>query len=118
MTFWAERGYGIWIVRTPESREFLGITGMMDRADGLGVALRFAFRPEMRGRGLASEAAGAALRFGHDRAGLRRIIAVARESNFASRTLLGAIGMVECDQFIRQGECMLIYESVRRNFLR
>ena len=67
------------------------------------MSLRFAFRPQARGQGLASEAAAAALRFGHERAGLARIVAVARESNFASRMVLGSIGMIVCERFERDG---------------
>ena len=62
------------------------------------MALRFALWPEAQGRGLAREAAFAALRFGHDAARLPRIVAVARESNFASRMILGGIGMHEAQQ--------------------
>ena len=112
---WARNGYGIWSVRAMDEEKFLGITGLMHRADHRGVALRFALWPEVQGRGLAREAASAALRFGHDQAGLARIIAVARETNFASRTILGGIGMIEHDGFIRDGHAMLVYESVRRN---
>lgn len=114
MSTWARQGYGIWSVRAVSNEEFLGITGLMHRADNRGVALRFALWPEAQGRGLAREAASAALRFGHDQVGLARIIAVAREANFASRTILGGIGMVECDSFTRDGHAMLVYESVRR----
>src|SRR5262245_57593952 len=97
---WGADGFGIWAIREL-SGCFVGITGFEHRADGRGVALRFALWPEAQGRGLAREAAGAALRFGHDQAGLRRIVAVARESNFASRTVLGGIGMIECASFIQ-----------------
>jgi RimJ/RimL family protein N-acetyltransferase len=113
VAFWAARGCGIWSIRGGNGA-FLGITGFMDRPDGLGVALRFALWPEARGQGLAREAAGAALRFGHDRAGLPRIVAVARYTNIASRTVLGGIGMVACGQFTRGGHPMVLYESVRR----
>ena len=92
---------------------FRALTGLMQRPDGRGIALRFAFWPEAQGRGLAREAAAAALRFGHDRAKLRRIVAVARETNFASRMVLGSIGMVECDSFTQGGYAMVLYESVR-----
>lgn len=113
IAFWAARGYGMWSVRDGSSDAFAGVTGFMQRPDGRGVALRFAFWPEAQGRGLAREAAGAALRFGHERAGLERIVAVARESNFASRTVLGGIGMVEADGFVQGGHAMVLYESVR-----
>ena len=92
---------------------FVGITGLEDRPDGRGVALRFALWPEVQGRGYAREAAAAALRFGHERAGLRRIVAAARMANFASRTVLGAIGMTPCEQFDQAGHAMILFESVR-----
>ena len=116
---WGADGFGIWAIRenaglrveTPTAR-FVGVTGLERRPDGLGVALRFALWPEAQGRGLAREAAGAALRFGHERAGLRRIVAVVREANFASRMVLGGIGMIECARFVQHGHCMVMYESV------
>ncbi len=113
LRFWSARGVGMWTARAPGDNRLLGITGLHDRSDGRGIALRFAFWPEVRGRGLAREAAGAALRFAHDRAGMARVIAVARESNVASRVVLGAIGMREWGEFERGGERVLIYESGR-----
>jgi RimJ/RimL family protein N-acetyltransferase len=113
MARFAARGYGMWSVRDRDDGGFQGVAGLMDRADGRGTALRFALWPQARGAGLAREAASAVLSFGHDRAGLSRIVAVARESNFGSRMVLGSIGMTECERFERDGETMLTYESVR-----
>ena len=109
--FWAVRGYGTWSVFVRGSGEFLGICGLMERPDGRGVALRYALWPECRGKGYAREAAAAALEFGH-RAGLARIIAVARESNLASRGVLADIGMREAGEFRHQGHRMVLFESV------
>ncbi len=111
MQDWARLGYGIWTIRDARTGAFIGITGLQNRADGRGVGLRFALRPEVQGHGYASEAAGAALRFGHERAGLARVVAVAREDNIASRQVLGGIGMVEAAAFVRDGVSMLVYES-------
>ena len=108
---WARDGVGIWTVRDLDGAA-IGLTGVQDRPDGRGMALRFAFRPGARGRGLAREASAAGLRFGHDNAGLHRIIAVAKEDNFSSRTVLGAIGMRPCDKFVRDGVTLLVFESV------
>lgn len=108
--FWTVRGYGTWSVFERATGDFLGIAGLMERPDGRGVALRFALWPECRGKGYAREAAAAALEFGH-RAGLRRIIAVARESNEASRAVLADIGMQECGEFQNLGHRMLLFES-------
>jgi RimJ/RimL family protein N-acetyltransferase len=106
---WGQHGFGMWAIR--EAGRFVGITGLQHRADGRGVALRFALWPEAQGRGLAREAAFAALRFGHDRAGLPRIVAAARATNFGSRMVLGGIGMREADSFEQRGYTMILYES-------
>jgi RimJ/RimL family protein N-acetyltransferase len=106
---WGRYGFGMWAIR--EAGRFVGITGLENRPDGRGVALRFAVSHEAQGRGLAREAAFAALRFGHDRVGLARIVAVARESNFGSRMVLGGIGMRDVDRFEQRGYTMILYES-------
>jgi RimJ/RimL family protein N-acetyltransferase len=111
MAFW-KQGYGTWAVHLTETGAFLGITGLMLRPDGLGIALRFALWPQVRGKGYAREAARAALEFGHA-AGLRRVIAVARESNLASRAVLADLGMRICGGFPRDGNPMLVYESIQ-----
>ncbi|HVC59272.1 MAG TPA: GNAT family N-acetyltransferase [Acetobacteraceae bacterium] len=116
---WGANGFGIWAIREAggggprrPGAGLVGITGLERRPDGRGVALRFALRPDAQGRGLAREAAGAALRFGHDEAGLARIVAVARASNFASRMVLGGVGMTACGSFIQNGWPMVLYESL------
>jgi len=109
---WGRFGYGMWSVRARRGR-FLGMAALMHRADGRGVALRFAFLPESRGIGLASEAAGAALNYAHGVAGLERVVGVAREENFASRAVLGSIGMSHVSEFSRDGNNLFIYQSVR-----
>jgi RimJ/RimL family protein N-acetyltransferase len=107
---WGRHGFGIWAIR--EAGRFVGITGLEHRADGHGIALRFALWTEAQGRGLAREAAFAALRFGHDRVGLPRIVAAARETNFGSRIVLGGIGMWEAGSFEQRGYKMILYESI------
>jgi RimJ/RimL family protein N-acetyltransferase len=107
---WGANGFGTWTIR--EANRLLGITGLERRPDGRGIALRFALRPEAQGRGLAREAASTALRFGHQAAGLPRIVGVAREDNFGSRVVLGGIGMNACERFVQAGYPMMVYESV------
>ncbi|MGE4481380.1 GNAT family N-acetyltransferase [Acidocella sp.] len=109
---WGQYGYGMWAVRALRGR-FLGITALMQRPDGRGVALRFAFFPDERGKGLAREAASAALIYAHDTAKLECVIAVAREDNFASRQVLSSIGMSRISEFQRDGHLLFIYQSIR-----
>eukprot|EP01037_Dinobryon_pediforme_P002664 gene2664-2703_t len=110
---WGRLGYGLWAIRKLQTAEFVGMVGLQSRPDGLGVGMRFALMPQAQGFGYGSEAAAAALRFGHDVVGLLRIVAVAREDNFASRTVLGAIGMTETWTFHRDGVRLIVYASVR-----
>ncbi|AQS83428.1 MAG: GNAT family N-acetyltransferase [Acetobacter aceti] len=109
ITFWAKHGTGMFAIR--ENGQLIGITGVHERPDGRGVALRFAIYPWAAGRGLAREAAAAALRHAHA-AGFSRVVAVARDSNIASRKVLGGIGMRVCEHFMRGGHEMLVFESV------
>ena len=111
---WGKLGVGMWTIRERGTGRFLGLTGFHERPDGRGIGLRFALEPNAQGKGFAPEAAGAALRFAHERAGIERVVAVARETNFGSRQVLGAIGMVEAEAFERDGHRMLVFESIRR----
>ena len=111
---WGANGFGIWAARETAGNRFVGIAGLEPRPDGRGVALRFALGLEAQGRGLAREAAGAALRFGHEHAGLERLVAVARETNVGSRVVLGAIGMTPSDIFTQNDYRMVLFESIRR----
>lgn len=112
--FWGSHDIGMWTARSLDGR-LLGVTGLHERPDARGIALRFAFDPAMRGRGLAREAAGAVLTDAHARAGLTKVVAVTRATNISSRTVLGAIGMRVGGQFERHGDMMLQYESVRES---
>ena len=112
LAFWARHDVGMWTARDAGGA-LLGVTGLHERPDARGVALRFAFAPATRGHGFAREAAGAVLRDAHDRGGLTRVVAVTKEGNFASRRVLGGIGMRETGQFRRGGSTMLVFESVR-----
>jgi RimJ/RimL family protein N-acetyltransferase len=112
IAFWGAHGIGMWTARDLDGM-LLGVTGLHERPDARGIALRYAFDPAVRGHGLAREAAGAALRDAHERAGLTRVVAVTRETNFSSRKVLGGIGMVEAGGFNQHGHAMLLYESVR-----
>ena len=114
VSFWAKHGAGMWVAHPVGGGAAVGLVGLHERPDGRGIALRFAFAPAVRGQGLAREAAGAALRFAHERAGIARVVAVARDSNIGSRTVLGAIGMRPCEAFDRNGDRVMVYESVRR----
>ena len=113
LSFWGRHDVGMWTARDATGM-LLGVTGLHERPDARGIALRFAFDPACRGKGLAREAAGAVLQDAHNRAGLTRVIGVARDTNAPSRTVLGAIGMREESTFQQGGHLMHLFASERR----
>ena len=113
IAFWGRHRVGMWSVRERLTARLIGVTGIMSRPDGRGMSLRFALYPTERGRGYASEAAGAALRYAHDRGDVARVVAVARATNMASRAVLGAIGMRRCEEFVQHDHRMVMFESLR-----
>jgi len=93
---WQSHGYGRFLV----SRDcaFVGVVGL-SRADldagivsGVEIAWRLVF--DCWGQGYASEAAGAAVRDGFERVGLREIIGVTTPDNVRSRRVMDRLGMV------------------------
>ena len=113
IAFWGRHDVGMWTARNADGL-LLGVTGLHERYDSRGIALRVAFDPAVRGHGLAREAASTVLQDAHYRAGLTRVIAVARDTNVASRTLLGSIGMREESTFEQSGHLMRLFASERR----
>ncbi len=112
IAFWGRHDVGMWTARDAQGA-LVGVTGLHERYDSRGIALRVAFDPAVRGNGLAREAAGAVLQDAHNRAGLTRVVAVARNTNLSSRTLLGAIGMREESTFEQSGYLMHLFASER-----
>ena len=90
---WAERGWGVWAVLDRATGEFLGQCGIRYWAEIGEVEILYALCRRVWGRGLATEAAAAALADGFARVGLARIVAVTRPANLGSRAVMTKIGL-------------------------
>jgi ribosomal-protein-alanine N-acetyltransferase len=95
---WAQHGWGVWAVTDRATGEVLGQCGLKHLqleppGAPLDVEVLYAFERRHWGRGLASEAAGAALAHGFGTLALPRIVAVARPDNRASRAVMEKIGL-------------------------
>lgn len=93
----AVHGWGLWAVEIPGDAPFIGDVGLWPATSTLGheaveVGWRLA-RPYW-GRGYASEAARAALRFGFDDLGLEEIVSFTVPQNIRSIAVMERIGMV------------------------
>jgi GrpB-like predicted nucleotidyltransferase (UPF0157 family) len=107
------RGFSVWLGVARESGEPVGDCGLypLDRGPEVEVAYRLA-RPYW-GKGYATEAAAAALRFGFDVVGLDEIVAVAYPENVASRRVMEKIGMRYEGTGVYYGRTMVRYVASR-----
>lgn len=95
---WPAHGYGEWAVTDRETGAFLGQCGLnhIDEIDE--TELDYSLAKYAWGRGIATEAAGAAVRFAFETAGLTRLIGFVVPEHVASRRVLERLGFVyECD---------------------
>jgi ribosomal-protein-alanine N-acetyltransferase len=90
---WTTHGFGMWVVEEQSTRAFAGECGLRWLEDGSEVELSYGLYPRFRGRGLATEAARAALEFGMRVLGLERIVALSRGDNQISHRVLEKLGM-------------------------
>ena len=106
-----ETGWSMWVMQCRETGAYLGECGLIpvarpgcnprdyyDRGPQIEVGYRV--DPAHQGKGLAQEAARAALGVGFRERGLNRILAVTNPENIPSQVVLLAIGM----RFIGQNE--------------
>jgi ribosomal-protein-alanine N-acetyltransferase len=89
---WPRHGYGIWAVTEKATGVFLGQAGLNHIDEIAETELDYALARDSWGRGLASEAAEAAVRFAFERAGLARLIGFVVPENVASRRVLEKLG--------------------------
>lgn len=89
---YAERGYGHWAVAEKSSGEAVGSCGFSYLVAYDEVDLGYLFAPRVWGRGYATEAAGACLRYGFERLGLSVVTANIDEDHHVSRRVLEKIG--------------------------
>ena len=95
---WTAHGFGMWAVLERNDDAVIGECGLRytddpEDEDPNQIELSYGLLPSHWGKGLASEAARAALDFGLDPAGIEHVIAIAQAQNTASHRILGKLGM-------------------------
>jgi RimJ/RimL family protein N-acetyltransferase len=94
---WDRRGFGLFALELRTDGELIGFAGLAvpEFLPEVMPAVEIGWRLGRRfwGRGLATEAARAALRFGLIERGLQRIVSIAQVGNDASERIMGKLGM-------------------------
>jgi len=92
---YAANGFGLWRADLKATGEATGLAGLV-RRDGLDHPdVGYALLEPFWGQGLASEAAAACLRYGHEVIGLETIVAITTQTNKGSIAVLRKIGMTD-----------------------
>ena len=94
---WDEHGYGPWAAVDKQTGRWVGRIGLNLLADWPGPdkwEVGYELAPEFWGRGLATEGAREAIRFGWDRTPLPRIISATAVGHLASRRVMEKCGLV------------------------
>jgi RimJ/RimL family protein N-acetyltransferase len=106
-------GYGIWTFLERGHAAAAGFAGLF-RAAEAEASLLYGTRPDLWGRGYASEAASAVLAYAFGTLGIRKVRADVDEPNLASVRVLEKLGMERIGRRIEKGRPLLDYEIQRR----
>ena len=102
--------YGRWSVYLKETGEYVGFCGLKYSPEKDEVDLGFRFMQDQWNKGLATEAARAALRLGFERFGLKKIVGRAMKDNLASNRVLEKLGMIRVGSFTENGRVWTQFE--------
>jgi ribosomal-protein-alanine N-acetyltransferase len=89
---WLLYGFGVWAVTDKVTGHFIGHCGLGQVPEAGEVEVLYSLGRAYWGRGLATEAARASVRFGFSTAKLTRLIALAVPENIASRRVMEHLG--------------------------
>lgn len=90
---WQRHNFGVWAVIYKPNQTLIGHCGFKFLENTPEVQIGYLLLKSYWSRGLGTEAASAALRYGFDVAQLNRVVAIAKPQNIASRRVMEKIGM-------------------------
>jgi RimJ/RimL family protein N-acetyltransferase len=112
LSTWNEYGFGPWAAIEKSSGRWVGRIGLNLLADWPGSdkwEVGFELAPEFWGRGLATEGASEAIRFGWKETPLDRIISVTAPSHRASQRVIEKCGLALQEETIWRGTAVVWY---------
>ena len=93
VTSYAKNGFGLYLVILKETKEYIGMCGLIKREGLEDVDIGYALLPRYWSRGYAVEAAQATKDYAKDLIGLKRLVAIVDPANEGSIRVLEKIGM-------------------------
>lgn len=115
LAHWEKHGYGHWAVVTQDDDRVVGWTGLEHLPELGETEVAYLLSKRVWGHGYASEAAGAAIRFGFESAGLESIIGLVHPDNSASIRVLEKCGLRFADRVALWRMSLSRYRIQRQN---
>lgn len=113
--YWEQQGFGRWALIHKEDDRLIGYCGMR-LLNGTQPELTYVLAREYWGKGLATEAARACLRYGFEELKLGEIVAVTRPKNVASQHVMEKLGMKYEKRELFYGIDCVYYSIAREDF--
>jgi ribosomal-protein-alanine N-acetyltransferase len=113
---WKKRGFGFWAVTQKERERVIGYCGLVPLEDASEIEVAYGLAKSEWGKGFASEAAHASLRFGFEELKIERIVAVVHPENISSKRVLEKLGMTYTKNGHYYDADLMYYQMPRINF--
>lgn len=113
ISHYESHGLGMWAVIHKRTGAMIGWCGLVFLDGTQEVEVGYGVARDYWGQGLMTEAARASLRYGFEKLGLERIVAVAMPENSASRRIMEKLGM-RYEKMAHHYGHELVYYAIRR----
>jgi ribosomal-protein-alanine N-acetyltransferase len=114
MLNWQKYHFGVWAIVDKKHQNLIGHCGFKFLENTTEVQIGYLLKKSYWGKGLATEAASAALKYGFEIAHLEKVVAVAKPDNIASRRVMEKLGMnYEKDAYFYKNH--VVYYSMTRS---
>jgi RimJ/RimL family protein N-acetyltransferase len=113
LAHWEQHGFGRWAAIDKESEKLFGWCGLSYLENTEDVEIGYGIAKSYWGKGLTSEAAAAAIKWGFEDLGLDHIVAVAWPDNIVSRRVMDRLGM----KYVKMGyhyRAEVVYYAIYR----
>lgn len=90
---WQKHRFGVWAVVYKKNQKLIGHCGFKFLENTRDVQIGYLLLKSYWGKGLATEAASVALKYGFENTDLERVVAIAKHDNIASRRVMEKLGM-------------------------
>ena len=110
---WALKGFGQWALEERRSGELVGRAGLYRPPDWPGLEVGWLVRRDRWGRGYATEAGAAAVRYAFERLGADHVLSLITVENAASRRVAEKLGAVASGPIDLRGHTMTVFRIDR-----